>query len=681
MQPTHPSRWGTIAILLLCMLAVGRSWWGTRLDGFTVDEPWHAVAGAVYWRDNDFSLNPEHPPLVKLAAGAALHGNLKLPATIAPTEKAQERDLVERAVYLDNDPDDVQRRSRIAIWALSATLLLALGLLLRRAFGLPWALGTLAFLAIEPSIAAHLPVVMTDLPVALTLGIAALACGVLAVTWRWRWAATAGLAVGLALGSKHSAVAGLAGLALMLLVAVVFAWRSRTPGLARRAGLQALMVAAIGLGTLWAMYGGHFHADSHGRDHFNRSMQDKVADLQLPAWRSMIGTADRFHLAPRSYLWGLADTVRAGVEGRGQTETLLWGTKHQGSPPWFTWPSIVIGKLSLALLAMSLLGLLALLRMQLSATARWSLAMIAAMSTAHLLTLAQSQGTYGGIRHALPLVLTLAVVAGAGVGLAWQTRSRWLQAASIGLLMLATITTIREPRVWEFHNTLAGGSSNAWRQFGNEGLSLGQRSVEFRDFYHRVIKPSGEPVYMNTWISESQLLGYGMPKGNYVQDLNDTNTAGDYAGWFVYDSWAHMPDPERQWDPIEVFRGQKLVQRLGTLEIWHGTQHLPRMRASSVYHRVMEFIYRDGKQDWPLVATRLAEVNAQLPYHVGAGVELGNARLRMGDRDGARDTYQRLLVTADSQLDPLTRTTLQRQVEALANGKQDVAPLRNPWME
>ena len=602
------------------------------------------------------------------------------------------------------------------MWCFSAVLLLALGLLLRRAFGLPWALGTLGFLAIEPNIAAHLPVVMTDLPVALTLGLATLCCGMLAATWRWPWAVAAGLAVGLALGSKHSAVAGLAGLALMLLVAVVMAWRSSTrdllvpvsprpdpgmrdksmsdtnrpdprtsgrptPGLARRATLQAVMVAVLGLGTLWAMYGGHFHADAHGGDHFNRSMPDKVADLHIPAWRTLIGTADRLHLAPQSYLWGLADTVRAGVEGRGQTETRLWGTKYHGSPPWFTWPSIIAGKLPLALLAMSVLGLLALPWLRLSSTARWSLAMLAAMASAHLLALSQSQGTYGGIRHALPLVVALAIVAGAGVALAWQRRNRWLQVASVGLLAVALLTTIGEPRAWEFQNTLAGGTRDAWRQFSNEGMNLGQRSRELRDEYRRSIKPTGEPLYINTWIPQPQLRSYGMPNGNYAQDLDDTNTSGDYAGWFIFDAWAHLPDPRWNWNPDEIFSHMRLAKRLGNVEVWHGTLHYPDARAQSVYNRVMEFIYRDGKQDWPRVAARLAEVNAQLPYHVGAGVELGNALLRMGERDAARQAYQRLLVTADSQLDPLTRAALQRQVAALSGGSNEVTPLRNPWLE
>ena len=678
--------WGTTVIVLLCLLAVARSWWGTRLDGFTVDEPWHTVAGAVYLRDNDFSLNPEHPPLAKLVAGAAMGRSLALPTTIAPSEKAQERDLVERTVYLDNDPDAVQHRTRIALWSLNASLLLAFGLLLRRALGLAWAIGTIAFLAVEPSIAAHLPVVMTDLPVALTLSIAAVCCGLLAATWQWRWALAAGLAVGLALTSKHSAVAGLAGMALLLVAAALVHWRRRGWTTARVALLQTLAVAVIGMSTLWSLYGGHFHAGVDGSDHFNRSMQDKVADLQMPAWRTLIDTADRWRLAPRPYLWGLADTVRAGVEGRGPPETVLWGTRHHGRPPWFTWPSIVVGKLPLALLTMSVLGLLCLPWLQLDRSARWALAMTATMGSAHLLELSQSQGTYGGIRHALPLVVGLAVAAGGWGALAWQRRSTVLQGMSIALLLGATLTTLPEPRAWEFQNTLAGGTAGAWRQFANEGMELGQRSIELRTFYRQRIQPSGEPLYIAMWMPESQLRAYGLPIGNLVADLEDDNVAGDYRGWFVFDSWAHIPRPELKWDPDDIFRNMELAARFGNMEIWRGSQHTPDGRARSMYYRVMEFVYRDGKQDWPLVASRLAEVNAQLPYHVGAGIELGNARLRMGDRVGARNAYAGLLVNAAGQLDPLTRQALQRQIVALdappdARPQAVVAVLRNPWME
>src|SRR3546814_10237362 len=91
-------------------------------------------------------------------------------------------------MFLDNDPLAAQARARVALWSFHGLMLLALGALLWRACGLAWAAGTLGFLALEPTVAAHLPVVMTDLPLALALGVAAVAAAMLASTWRWRWA-------------------------------------------------------------------------------------------------------------------------------------------------------------------------------------------------------------------------------------------------------------------------------------------------------------------------------------------------------------------------------------------------------------------------------------------------------------------------------------------------------------
>jgi hypothetical protein len=61
-----------IGLLLLLAFALGHSLWATRLDGFTIDEPYHLAAGASYLRWGDYRLNPEHPPLVKLIAAHRL---------------------------------------------------------------------------------------------------------------------------------------------------------------------------------------------------------------------------------------------------------------------------------------------------------------------------------------------------------------------------------------------------------------------------------------------------------------------------------------------------------------------------------------------------------------------------------------------------------------------------------
>ena len=116
------------AIVALVLLAVVRSAVATRTDGFTIDDAYHITAGASYVKLNDFRLNPEHPPLVKLWAGAALAPDFRLPPLRPLDDKFAEREFNESAVFLDNDPDRVQARSRYAMWALNGLLLLFLAL-------------------------------------------------------------------------------------------------------------------------------------------------------------------------------------------------------------------------------------------------------------------------------------------------------------------------------------------------------------------------------------------------------------------------------------------------------------------------------------------------------------------------------------------------------------------------
>src|SRR6266498_3678404 len=154
-------------IIALVILAVIRSAVATRNDGFTVDDAYHITAGVSYVKLRDFRLNPEHPPLVKLWVGAALAPDFQLPPLRPLADKFAERDFNESVVFLDNDPDRVQARARAAMFVLNALLLLFLALALSRGLGNAAALGTITFLAIDPTVAAHLPVVLTDLPVAL----------------------------------------------------------------------------------------------------------------------------------------------------------------------------------------------------------------------------------------------------------------------------------------------------------------------------------------------------------------------------------------------------------------------------------------------------------------------------------------------------------------------------------
>src|SRR5690606_35061611 len=109
--------------------------------------------------------------------------------------------------------------------------------------------------------------------------IAAVCGGRMAVDWRWRRVAAFGLALGLALGAKHSALAGIAGIVAVVAVASLLpALRGRPRAAFARLG-KTLLAGLLGVAVLWAQYGFHFHAGPDGSDGFNRSLADKVADV------------------------------------------------------------------------------------------------------------------------------------------------------------------------------------------------------------------------------------------------------------------------------------------------------------------------------------------------------------------------------------------------------------------
>lgn len=680
----HPAH--VVILLALVLLATARSGLGTRLDSLTVDEPWHITAGVEYLRTNDFRLNPEHPPLVKLVAGAAMPTSFTLRPKGALSDKGAERNFVEETFFFDNDFRAAQARARLAVWSLNGAILLVLGTLIASSLGMPWAIGTLLFLALEPTVGAHAPVVMTDLPVSLALAIAALVAGRLVTSWQWRWVLALGLAMGIALAAKHSALPGLTGIGGFCTFAAIWQWhrqRRYLNTLAGQAG-QLFVVVLLAVVTLWAFYGFHFHAGAGGSDDFNRAMAAKLGDLRVVRWRDLLTALDHWHLLPRSYIWGLADTVRAGVEGRGQNEHLLWGTLVIGAPPWYTWPSFIVAKVPLGLLALAVVGMASLAKVLVTPQQRWSVAAAITLGAAHLIALSGSLGTYAGVRHALPDVVVLGIVAGAGGQLAWQERRRLLGATVVTLLLLTAAMTARVPRLWEYHNELVGGTDNAWRFFGNEGLDLGQRAFEIKHFSDSAIAPTGLPTYSSYWFGEEQAKALKLTTARKVASLADTNRAGVYTGFFIYTVADRRPEPRSEWDPKKVFAGLTMVKRLGYVEIWQGTQTLPRTRASSLFARILEYVYDTRGTDWQLVATKCLEVLDVIPFHLAAAIELGNAYLHLGDRAAAIAAYRRPFAYEDrGMLGTLVKQELEERIKRLEAGDamETIPPIRSPQLE
>jgi hypothetical protein len=667
------SRLFVLVLLLLVGGAIVRSAISTRLDGFTIDEPYHIATGVSYVRYADFRINPEHPPLVKLWAGAFLSATgFHLDPIRVFVDKHDERDFTEKDVYLNNDFHSVQRRSRIAMWTLNGLLLVFLAFAIRRAFGSGVALGTMLFLAIDPTVAAHLPVVMTDLPVSLLSATAVVLAIRAFQSWQWQDLAACASALGLALATKHSAPIVLIfvlGSGTVLAVVLPLSW----PDSSRLPRFVKLAAVAIGaLIILWSFYFFRFAESDAGRDVFNRPLADKISDVRSPAYQFVLKTMATAHLVPRPYIWGFADTIRAGLEGRTVPIT-AFGRPYATTAPRYFFPGVILLKLPIGLDLLVLIGLFFLVRRHLSPESTVGLSMVLAASALFLVVLA-SGSTYAGIRHALPVVVLLAIIGGVAVHASVSSTSRGWKAITMLALVAAAISALPVMRPWEYFNEIVG-SKNAYLYFSDEGVDLSQRGNDLEEYYHRVLEPSGEVPLLGYEMGEAEKMArhldwLGRDRRRDEARLNSPV----FSGTILAD--ARFLGKKPFWDSPSL-RTAVPTSRFGNLLIFRGT--FPSNLAGKFYFDALAKIFTE-KPDLEAAERLLKQSLASDPTAFFVDIQLGNVCVKRGSRECALHAYSDGLQYApnDSQLRGLIEAQIKRVSSEPLNEIQD---LRDPFME
>jgi hypothetical protein len=113
--------------------------------------------------------------------------------------------------------------------------------------------------------------------------------------------------------------------------------RNGLAGRARR--LASVTVVIVGsLIILWSFYGFRFHESQAGLDLFNRPLADKLSDIRSPLYQETLRFIVHGHLLPRAYIWGLADIIRVGVEGR-SASLYFFGKGYDAKTPWYFSPA------------------------------------------------------------------------------------------------------------------------------------------------------------------------------------------------------------------------------------------------------------------------------------------------------------------------------------------------------
>jgi dolichyl-phosphate-mannose-protein mannosyltransferase len=547
-----------------------------RRETQTWDEACHIFAGYRYWTRGDFGMNPEHPPLVKLLTTATL-----LPLSLSGPERkrlfSKDEDFLSATQFVySNNAEQILLRTRTMASLLCLLLAALVFAAAREMFGNIVALIALTLFVFEPNLLAHGWEVTTDI---------GFSCFLLATVYAfYRYVKQPslarlivfGLAAGLALATKHSAI-----LVFPILVVLVAAelWLRRftkagegasRPGVAKLAG--ALLISAlIAVAVLWAAYGFRLHPQRGVSA--ERRVIEYAQGLHSPVEKALIAQAARWHVLPESYLYGLADVGYVV----GFSHSYLFGHVYPHGQ-WFYFPAAFLIKTTLSLLLLLMLVPFAVaLR---GARYRRELAFLIVPAAIYFLVAVVSTLNIG-IRHILPVYPFLIILAGWAAGELISARRKMIYAI-VFLLAFGIYSSLRVfPVYLAYANELWGGPANTYKYLSDSNVDWGQqlKSIErylakrnvkncwFAYFADVVTDPKyyGIPckpltTIASTWlqpsidvpasidgpvvISAGVLSGYEFGPGElnpYDQFLRLTPTAIIEHGVFVYDGHFDIP--------------------------------------------------------------------------------------------------------------------------------------------
>lgn len=436
------------------------TWDHAREDSATIDEAFHIFAGAEYWSEGTFFTNPEHPPLAKLLAAAALMSAGPRPPKIAgAVPMPPVPDLLE--FFRGNR---IPYRTMMALarrpfrWLLAA-LVVVVYLAARAAWGTPAAMLASALVALDPNFIAHAGIVHTDVPAALfmtlTVVLTIAALGRSPVRWLF-----VGITLGLALTSKFTALilVPLVLLSPLLLLLEGTAPRRLPPQFG--GATAACIVAGV---TVLLIYGVATRSMTPDNAAAATIRFLRSREVPIDTARSMAALSSR---APQV---GLFLTGIEGVRHLSGTER-PWNFLHgklsrRGFPHYFLVAFLIKSTPAMLLVTAAIFaGGRRLLT-------RWGIGLLAPVVVLFAVSIPSSFNI--GVRHILPVYPLLAIAG--SIVLASRLPPRWFAGLGAALILSAAVSLILiHPFELGYFNFLVGGPEEGGRWLSDSNIDWGQ---------------------------------------------------------------------------------------------------------------------------------------------------------------------------------------------------------------
>lgn len=421
------------AILVVALLATVHAALATHSllqKSLTLDEAVYIPVGALMVQRGDRGENPEQPPFFKMLAGRAMGDAVKLPEKFDPRSF-----IVENAATVDA----WTARARMPIVALSVLMVLGVFALARRLNGDIAALIAATLAAFDPNLLAHGRLVTGDAPLACCT--VWMLVAFLRALEKPHFAATAlaGVALGLAIGCKFTALI-YPPLLLIAGCAHAFAASGRPRRLREwlRAPLAVTTASGlIALVVVWALYGFSVGPTSLG--------------LTLPVPEAWDGVA---FLARRV---------------SGEHAFLLGRTSYEGWRSYFVVALLVKSTLPWLLVAAAVVALAIRLR-----TRPKPATLLVLVFAASLLAALSWQRVDIGLRYVLPVVPLFAVAMGVGAVSLWSSKGVRRAALAALLAAHAAAALAAHPNYIPYFNAISGGPVGGRAWLADSNLDWGQ---------------------------------------------------------------------------------------------------------------------------------------------------------------------------------------------------------------
>lgn len=612
----------------------------------TLDEPTHILAGYRHLKCGDFGINPEHPPMLKMLAAVPLlfREMVDVPWECGSKITTKPDSFLYGAKFIvQNDPDSTVVPARLFSTLASVVLAILVFAVAWKMFGRWEAIVALALLAFEPNLIANGAIVTTDMT------ISAAAVGAVFALYSFcrkpsilRFLVT-GLALGLLLAAKHSAVIFVPVL-LVLSVADALIYRVGDLRFAKRTIHQVGIFAAVlllALVVLWSFYGFRYRAipsvtadpvtvadyiSANGRPEMVTSYSARIVE-----------ELDRAHIFPESYILGLADIVATGSRNM-----YLFDTAYP-TGQWFYFPISFLIKSSLPLLILLPFGF----AFALTEREKRREMMFLLIPSLFFFAVALTSGINIGVRHILPVYPFFIIAASAGA--VWMIRKfRAFRFVLLALLGFHAVTAVRTiPDYIPFVNDLWGGPDNAYRIFKDPNLDFGQNTKFVLDYLKKEdITDCWYASHGNIELTASTQPCHLLP-GTFQLSLTDELFAPVppvIDGKVLLSAMAFPPR-------VELYRSitqTEPIARIGrAVFVYEGRFEIP--LAAAISHA-----------DRSAVLVRLkrfdeAIVDGQKAVELGPGdprthLALGTALARVGRKDEAKASFRRAIEVSRSNV-------------------------------